>query len=52
MNNNVPLRAMNVDMTHFAAVCTTRARARLVYKILSPGVTAVTVGVMQCITQL
>ena len=27
MNNNVPLRAMNVDRTHFAALCTTRARA-------------------------
>ena len=26
MNNNVPLRVMNVDMTHFAAVCATRAR--------------------------
>jgi len=26
MNNNISLRGMPVDMTHFAAVCTTRAR--------------------------
>jgi len=26
MNNNTSLRVMTVDMTHFAAVCTTRAR--------------------------
>ena len=26
MNSNAPLRVMHVDMPHFAALCTTRAR--------------------------